>query len=246
MTIVPLDSDAWKKTDTFSGKASELVPAIRRVGESTDWSRGDSTAHDWALLSREIVDGSDLSPAVELVLPWVIELASGRRVDELMQAWLLIGEVEIGRLVGGHESGFDAALNAAGKIAAANAGAGQSGAQNDTAAAICLLPKLPQWARLVVLRLIVLGQRYVICSSCGELLDVEWKGTWRIGDAPIEPARTSPGRQSVLETIKETAVAHNATGLEAVDELGGVVRCLKCGAKNDALAILAHPLELPS
>lgn len=246
MSPEPLDSLLWKSTSAFSGSAAELVPVIRRIQKSNDWAKADAVADDWAVLSREIVDGSDLSPAVRLVLPWVVELSRGRRPDELMQAWALIGEVEIGRLLGKHEPSANPVLNDAAEVAGLAPGTGLTSMQNELAAAICLLPILPDWGRLVILRMVVLGQRYTSCPACGELLDVERKGTWRIGNEGVEPARASDERQRFLGIIREVAITHEAPALQAIDEVVGVVRCPRCNARNDALAILAHPLQVPA
>lgn len=244
MNSEPLDSPLWAATNTFSGRAIDLVPVVRRL-ESADWSKTDSSA-DWVFLTSELVDGFDVSPAVELVLPWILRLSEGRSPEQLEAIWLLIGDVEIARLASGHRMpAMEAVLDAAAGVACDVAGRGTGAWHRELSAAICVLPRLPPWARLMTLRLVVIGRRYAPCLSCGELIDVEWEDGWRVGDAEVEQKAVKPSRQEVLDVIEREAAVHEAAGLRAVKDLAGNVHCSACGAENDVIQLLAHPRDVP-
>lgn len=244
MKCEPFDSPLWSSTSAFSGPALALVPVLQRL-QVGDWSRVDSSP-DWVLLTGELVDGYDVSPAAELVLPCILQFSEGRSPGQLLLPWTLIGDVEIARLAGGRVIGtMDTILEAAASLACGLQGRGSAPAQHEMAAAICVLPRLRPWARLMTLRLVVIGKRYAECLACQELIDVEWDGAWRVGDTEVERRTIPPSRRDVLDEIKREADAQGATALTAVQELAGVARCPACGVANDVIALLAHPIEVP-
>jgi hypothetical protein len=244
MKLVPFDSDDWESVRTLSGaKASSLVPALRRLA-SSDWTRPEA-ARDWVEVRQEIVDGSDVSAATEVVLPWIIELSRGRSSAELLQTWTVVGEVELGRLSGENEtSTTEAVLKEAALMANEQAGRGMAKSQKEHGAMISALPELPEWGRMLVLRLVVLGQRYAACRACGELLDLEWDGHWHVGGQTVERKPLQPERQRVVELTQLRAGVHGAAALEAIEELAGVLRCPACGAENDCMALIAYPQQI--
>jgi hypothetical protein len=244
MKCEPLDSPLWATTKTFSGLAADLIPVMRRL-EAADWSKTDSST-DWVLLTGELVDGFDVSPAVELVLPWILRLSERRSPEQLEAAWVLIGDVEIARLASGHRMPMmEFVLEAAARVACDVAVRGKGAWQRELSAAICVLPRLPTWARLMTLRLVVIGKRYAACLSCGELLDVEWNEGWRVGEAEVELRAAKPSRQEVLDVIEREGTGHDAAGLRAVKDLAGIVHCPACGAENDVIQLLAYPRDAP-
>lgn len=246
MKLIPLDAKEWESVKTLSGaNVSSLVPAFRRLAIS-DWSSA-AAAQDWVDIRRAVVDGSDVSGAAELVLPWVVELSRGRAPAEQLQGWIAIGEVELGRLSangGATDEAILAVLKEAAAVAKEQAGQGTARSQNEHGAMISTLAELPAWGRMLVLRLVVLGQRYTTCPACGELLDLEWDGRWLIGGQPVERRTLASDRQRVVELIRLQARAHRAPALEAIEELAGAIRCPTCGAENDCMALIAQPQQL--
>lgn len=245
MRTVPFDATEWESARTLSGaRASSLSPCIRRLA-ACSW-RDPASVSDWVKITREIVDGPEVSVACELVLPWLVELCRGRPLVEQAQAWGLIGEVELGRLTGVSTGPtIESVIKAAAEVALEHPGGGQAKAQNEHGAMIAALPDLPEWGRMLVLRLVLIGQRYVSCPSCEELLDLEWDGHWRIGGAPVEPLPLSAQRQGVVGVILSRANEHRAPALQAIEELSGTLRCPAYSASTDCMAMIARPQLAP-
>jgi hypothetical protein len=245
MSMVSFDAAKWESATTLSGaKASDLLPYIQRLSVS-DWSER-SSASDRIKIAREIVDGPNVSAASELVLPWLVEVSRGRALVEQAQGWGLIGEVELGRLSGGDAGPtLETVLEGASEVALEHVGEGRARAQNEHAAMIAALPNLPDWGRMLLLRLVLIGQRYVACPACEELLDLEWEGHWQVGGQRVDPMPLSPQRQEVVNVIIGRATEHRAPALQAVGELSGAVKCPACGAKTDCMEMIAYPLSAP-
>ncbi len=162
--------------------------------------------------------------------------------------WLTIGEVEITRLQSGQEvPQIESFLEAAADIACSVKEQSPSRWDSELASAICLLPRLPPWARLLVLRLVIIGSCFADCSTCGELLDVEWEAErWLVGGKSVQREELTPSRQEVLATIRQGATERGARALRAIGELAGVVKCPSCESDLDVIELLAGPLKVPS
>lgn len=245
MTVVAFNSPIWDATGTFTGMARTLVPVLQRLQASQDWSKADATASDWLALRQEVVEGVDVSPAATLVLPWIVKLAHGRSPAELVQPWLTLGELEIARLVGRRQPAPGELLEEAAEVASGCRQRGLPSTQAELATAVCLLPRVPEWARLLLLRLVVLGQRFGTCPRCEELLDVVWDGSWRVGGCPVEPLAPGHDRRLVLAVIREEAELHGAESLKSIDGLSGVAQCAECHGQIDIVKVLATPHRAP-
>ena len=217
MKLTPFESSEWESRRTLSGaKASTLVSALRRLA-SSDWS-SSVAVNDWLAIRQEAVDGAEVSDATKLIVPWIVELSRGRGFPDVLQAWASIGEFELARLIGGGAEADEAALAAAAELANEQAGRGTAKSQNEHDAMIGSLTELPDWGRLLVLRLVLLGHRYAHCPTCGELLDLEWNGRWLVDGHTVDPRPTPLDRRPVVDISKSRALAHHATALMAVEE----------------------------
>lgn len=245
MRPVPFEHPDWERAATLSGaKAATLVPYMRRL-MGTDLTNPEGV-DDWIKVLRELVDGSDVSSAADLVLPWFVESSRGKSLAEQAQVWGLVGEVELGALTDGNASSKrEETLKAAAEVALERRGEGTGKMLNEHSAMIAALHQLPDWGRVFLLRLVLMGLRYIACPECGELLDIEWERRWLVGRGRVTQGLPNAQRSQVLQLIRETAIEHRAPALEAVEQLSGTVQCPSCSATNDCMAMIAHPRRAP-
>lgn len=242
MNLVALDSLLWSATPAFSVQGSALVPAIQRLRNAADWD-AEECVEDWWFINDQVVNLGRCSPAARLVVPWLVELARGREPGPQQWCWMIIGEIILADLTGPMELEVEAELEEAGYIARAAAPYVTTRVDSELSAVISLLSRVPTWARIFALRLVLIGQRYGTCLRCGEDLDVSWECGWTLGGQAILAAPLTEERRPVLALIRERGEAHRSAALAAVDALAGTIQCPHCSARVDAIDVLGRTLE---